>query len=168
MLPSFIRRSSPALFLALFTLLGLPALTHAATTRTVPIPYATIKAAIDASSSGDTVLISNGTYTGPGNVDLSFGGKNITVTSVNGAANTIIDCYDSSGAPHRGFYIYQNETNATISGLTIENGYESGSSGSSSAGGGIYIINTTGGTINVTNCTLTGKYCLLQWRRYVQ
>ena len=126
-----------------------------AATLTVPSQYPTIQAAINAAQNGDTVLISDGTYTGPGNVDLDFGGKNLTVTSVNGPASTIIDCRGSgSTANHRGFYLHSGETNAVISGLTIQNGYETyQSSGTQDdgRGGGVCSL---GIGLSLTNCVI--------------
>lgn len=57
----------------------------------VPSQYPTIKAAITAAVSGDTVLIADGVYRGTGNVGLNFLGKAITVKSENGPAACIID-----------------------------------------------------------------------------
>ena len=114
---------------------------------TVPAEFVTIQAAINASVNGDTVLIADGTYTGPGNVDIDFGGKNLMVTSVNGATSTIIDCQGSSSINHRGFYIRSGETNAFISGLTIENGYESGN-----MAGGIAVFDSTA---TIDDCIIT-------------
>ena len=48
-------------------------------------PKLTIQAALNACLSGDLVLIGDGTYTGPGNVDLDCGGQSLGVFSQNGA-----------------------------------------------------------------------------------
>ncbi len=148
---------SLALFLRLLFLaagLSLPAFSASAATLGVPTQYATIQAAVSAASNGDTVLIADGTYTGPGNVDIDFGGKNITVTSQHGAASTIIDCGGSASTNHRGFYLHSGETSAVISGLTIQHGYEGNninSSGVVSTGGGLYI---SGSRVSVQNCVI--------------
>ncbi len=123
-----------------------------AATINVPADQPNIQAAITASSDGDTILIADGTYTGPGNVDIDFGGKNITVTSRNGAASTIIDCGGSGSADHRGFILQNGETNAVISGLTIKNGYESGDSG-----GGVYNVDAT---VTVTDCIFSDNLAI--------
>ncbi len=62
----------------------------------VPSQYPTIKAAMTAAIPGDTVLIADGVYTGPGNIGLFFGGKAITVRSENGPEACIIDAAHSS------------------------------------------------------------------------
>ena len=41
-------------------------------------PYANIKDAIAIAINGDTILVADGTYTGPDNKNLDFGGKAIT------------------------------------------------------------------------------------------
>lgn len=52
---------------------------------------ATIQAAIDSSSAGDVVRVGPGTYTGPGNQEISFLGKAITVESTDGPLATTLD-----------------------------------------------------------------------------
>ena len=46
-------------------------------------PFQTIQYAIDAAGDGDTVIVLEGRYTGPGNRNLDFKGKAITVRSRN-------------------------------------------------------------------------------------
>jgi len=102
-------------------------------------PFKTIQKGIDAASDGDTVLVADGTYTGEGNKDLDFKGKAITVTSVNGAGSTIIDCEGDS----RGFYFHSGETEESmVSGFKIING-----SVTDGYGGGIYCENSSSPTI---------------------
>ncbi len=114
---------------------------------TVPEDYATIQAAIDAAVEGDVVVVSPGTYRGSGNRDISFGGKGITVRSVDPddpavVAGTVIDCEGTSSEKHRGFRFANSETEAAfLEGLTITNGYgplESTPGGTISVGGAIY------------------------------
>src|SRR5262245_31146300 len=82
----------------------------AAATRHVPVAYATFQAAIDAAVVGDTVLVAPGTYSGDGNRDIDFRGKDIVVRSSGGAAVTTLDVQASEASPHRGFFIGMAET----------------------------------------------------------
>lgn len=90
----------------------------------VPGEYSTIQSAIDAASTGDTVIISTGTYTGAGNYNITFSGKAITVRSIdpNNASvveNTVIDCNWLG----RGFTI--DAADVVLEGLTITHGNHS-------------------------------------------
>ncbi|MBA7684218.1 hypothetical protein ES703_92609 [subsurface metagenome] len=125
--------------------------------------FNTIQAAIDDSNDGDTVIVSDGTYTGPGNRDIDFLGKAITVRSIdpkdpNIVAATIIDCNGSSSEPHRGFKFHCGEqANSVIIGLTIINGYgpeDKIGRYSYSAGGAIYC---DGSSPSITDCIMTGN-----------
>ena len=87
--------------------------------RRVPTDYTTIQAAINACVSGDTVLLSPGTYTGMNNKNLDFAGVNITLTSTKTLANTVIDC-EGQG---RAIYLHSGEgSSSVISQITIRNG----------------------------------------------
>jgi hypothetical protein len=82
----------------------------------------TIQAGIDSAAVGDTVLVHEGTYTGLGNKELSFGGKAIVLQSASGPGSTVIDC-EGSG---RGVYVGGEGYHPVVEGLTIRNGVESG------------------------------------------
>lgn len=91
-----------------------------AETLDVPGEFPTIQAAIDAAVAGDEVVIADGVYMGPGNRNISFQGKPITVRSANGAMNCTIDAEGVA----RGFVFDQGETpDAKLLGLTITNGF---------------------------------------------
>ncbi|MHC4675958.1 MAG: LamG-like jellyroll fold domain-containing protein, partial [Planctomycetota bacterium] len=92
----------------------------------VPNEYSTIQAAINAAVTGDTVIVMQGTYTGSGNRDISFGGKAITVRSIDPVdpavvAATVIDCQELG----RGFRFHNYEgADSVLNGLTITHGYD--------------------------------------------
>ncbi len=137
--------SNPLLAAALIagSLMALSIPTARAATLSVPSQYATIQAAVTAANAGDTVQVADGTYTGAGNVNIDFAGKNITVTSVDGSAKTIIDCQTTS----RGFYFHTEERpTAVVNGFTIQNG------SATDYGGGIEITNSTP---TIQNCVFT-------------
>jgi hypothetical protein len=76
----------------------------------------TIQGAIDLASDSDIIIVADGVYTGPGNHDIDFNYKSVTVRSENGPEATIIDCQGEG----YGFYIVGNRSGpARIEGFTI-------------------------------------------------
>ncbi|MHC4693950.1 MAG: right-handed parallel beta-helix repeat-containing protein [Planctomycetota bacterium] len=135
-----------------------------ATDRLVPSQYPTIQAAIDDCNDGDVVIVEPNTYTGPGNRDIDFKGKAITVRSINTndpnvVAATVIDCENSG----RGFYFHSGEdANSIVAGLTVKNGKIQGTESDFDAyGGGIYCSGASPTILScsVLNCSVYGYDC---------
>jgi predicted outer membrane repeat protein len=103
--------------------------------------HATISEGITAAAQGDTVLVAPGTYAGPLNRDISFGGKDVYLLSEAGYEATIIDC-DGQG---RGFVIVGNEPpTTTVEGFTIKDGVAPmDGSEIEGWGGGLYCANSS-------------------------
>jgi parallel beta-helix repeat protein len=113
----------------------------AATNFHVPADYPKIQGAINAASSGDTVLIADGEYL---EWTIDFKGKAISIQSVNGPQRCIINCRGNGS----GFYFHSREgMNSRISGVTITNGL-------SVNGGGIICRNSSP---TIENCIITGN-----------
>ena len=120
---------------------GSPAVSDPLEDGSAAHPFDAIQEAIDASTTGDTVIIRDGTYTGEGNRDIDYGGRDIVVQSEHGAASCIVDCQGMWEDPHRAFRFQSGETNAAVlEGVTIRNGF-AGRIGSahSDSGGGVYV-----------------------------
>ena len=89
----------------------------------VPSQYPLIQSAIDWASDSDSIKVAPGTYSGLGNTELDFYGKEIILISENGPEVTIIDCEESG----RGFYFHSGEgTTSVLKGFTIKNGSNHG------------------------------------------
>jgi hypothetical protein len=106
-------------------------------------PFDSIQEAIDAGVGEETIItVLDGTYTGLGNRDIDFHGGAITLYSLNGPANCVIDC-ESSG---RGFDFHSGETQETIvAGFTITNGQ-------ADYGGAIRCVNSSP---QIANCVIS-------------
>lgn len=143
--------SRTAKIMAVFTLLAVCSIGLADVLR-VPYQYPNIQSAIDAAFDGDTVIVYPRTYTGPGNWDIDFLGKAITVRSKNGPSNCIIDCNEMIDYGdgyfeyyrHRGFYFFNNEdANSVLDGFTITH-----------SRGAIRCFNSSP---TITNCIISGN-----------
>jgi hypothetical protein len=85
----------------------------------VPDDERTIQAAVDAAVDGDVVIVNDGIHVGPGNRDVDFGGRAISVRSVNGPDQCVIDA-EGVG---RVFIFVSGETRSSIvEGFTLRNG----------------------------------------------
>jgi predicted outer membrane repeat protein len=89
--------------------------------------FPTIQAAVFAAQNGDVVELTDGTFSGPGNRDIGFQGKAITIRSRSGNAEAcVIDCDGSPGEPHRGVTATAGEgPDSRLQGVTIADGYAS-------------------------------------------
>jgi hypothetical protein len=92
--------------------------------------YATIQDAIDASEDGDTILLTDGTFSGIGNTNVSFNGKAVTVRSLHSDPKECI--IDGEGVT-RGFRFAASEGHdSQLRNITIRNG-------NYGSGAGVYI-----------------------------
>jgi hypothetical protein len=105
----------------------------------LPQNYSNIQEAVDAASDGDEIqvlsLISLDpvTFTGPGNTDIDFSGKNLTIWASEGPEQTIIDC----GGTARAFIVGAGvDSTSVIEGFTIQNGSATDTGGAVLCDGG--------------------------------
>jgi hypothetical protein len=114
----------------------------------------TLQAAVDAAVDDDVIILSPGTYTGPGNCDIDLRGKAITIQSTDPldadiVAQTVIDCAGSEAEPHRAFYIVDCN-GVGLAGLTITHGL-------ATAGGAIYCDRST---LELAHCRIVDNAAL--------
>jgi hypothetical protein len=116
--------------------------------------FPTIQAAIDGAQDDDVIELADGTFTGPGNRDLDYSGKGITIRSQSGNAETcVIGCQGSSGEPHRGLYFHSGENaSAVLANVTITGGFAGVPDG---VGGGVLCWNNS--SPQLTGCVIRGN-----------
>ncbi|MCK4871421.1 MAG: right-handed parallel beta-helix repeat-containing protein [Phycisphaerales bacterium] len=112
---------------------------------TVPGTHSTIQAAIDDASDHAIITLTSSAYLGPGNRDIDFLGKAITVCSQTGnPEDCIINCMGST----RGFNFISGEgANSVLEGVTI-------TGGSADIGGGIFC---TYASPTIRTCVIEGN-----------
>lgn len=119
-----------------------------------PADFKNVQTAIDDANDGDTVIVADGTYTGPGNYNIRFKGKAISVMSANGPEYCIIDCPGGKPLkrPSCGFIFTEREdANSILDGFTITNGYNGSGSGFGRCGA----IRCLKSSPTITNCIIT-------------
>lgn len=120
----------------------------------------TIQEAIDASSGGDVIWVTNGVYMLSSAISVT---KGVTLRSVNGAAFSVVDGNHAVGC------LYLNHTGAVVSGFTVTNGSASAGGGvqlyggrveaclirgnGAAQGGGVYAANA----VTLRNCVISGN-----------
>lgn len=121
------------------------------TTIYVPDDFATIQEAVDVAHDGDTVIVRDGTYAGPGNKDIVMIDKSLLLRSENGPETCIIDCENSG----RGFYFATGAADVTLDGFSIINGNRSGyPTWRENSGAGILVYS---GSPTIRNCIISGN-----------
>jgi len=117
--------------------------------------FATIQEAVDAAAPGDSLVLEDGVFTGPGNRDIRFAGKDLVVRSRNGAAAVALDAQGGTGDPHRLFRLDAGETSASrIEGLTLRGGFVEGPFPEN--GGGAILV-AYGSHPVITQCVFDGN-----------
>ena len=138
-------------------------------TLTVPTDYPNIQAGIDASTSGDTVLVLDGVYSGEGNTNISYvsNGDSLILISENGYSTTIIDCENNGkfatfgGSPTVSLigFTFKN-ANSSVGALEFYSGLERISSclflNNHSSNGGAISTHLSSSTI-ISNCVFYGN-----------
>jgi parallel beta-helix repeat protein len=107
----------------------------------VPDNYTTIQAAVNASSPGDTIIVSDGTYTE--NVMVN---KALTIQSENGSANCIVQTANPSN-----YVFVVTASNVTIRGFTLKNANGTGAAG--------IRLQSGVGHCTISNNTASNNYC---------
>jgi len=117
-------------------------------------PFKTIGAAFTITNSGDTVTLENGVYSGPGDVDLILNETTITINSLGGAANAVIDCAGSSSHNHHFLTLTGDgapSDPSSVTGITIKDAYTSSNGGAINLGTSFLLVSACVFTNNFGN-----------------
>lgn len=97
-----------------------------------------IQTALDEVPPGSIIQLEECIYTGPGNRDLDFKGKEVTLRGlISNPEDCQIDCQGSASSQYRGFHFHSNEgASSVVEGILIKNGY-------ADDGGGILCENSS-------------------------
>ncbi len=121
--------------------------------------YRSLVPAVNAASSGDIIVVEEGTYSGDENRDILISGKAITIRSMDPndpdvVAATVIDCASTTTVNHRAFDLVAGSgARLDLEGLTITNGYGPVEGGA--------ILCYEGGKFRAYNCTFSNNYVTL-------
>lgn len=121
---------------------------------TAAAPFRTIGQALALAQSSHTILVADGVYTGPENRNLDFTGRAISLRSLNGPAQCVIDCQTVD----RAFEFHSGETHAAlVQGIRIVNGHTPHLG--TGLGGGIEVKNSSP---TIENCVITDCFAATQ------
>lgn len=129
-----------------------------AATILVPTEQPTLQAGIDVAAPGDVVLVAAGSYSGSGNENLDFGGKDIELRSESGPAVTTIQGpgVPEDGIQPRAFQFLSSETPAAlVEGFTIRDFHVIDTPVAPLGGGAVVIVGESSPTFR--NCAFLGN-----------
>jgi hypothetical protein len=112
--------------------------------------FPTIQAGVDASASGDVLMLASGTFSGAGNRDVDLLGKTLVIRSQGGdPSSCVIDCSGDPGPFHRAFTLVSGEGSGTaLEGLTITHARES----SDGVGSGGAVLCGSSSSVRISYC----------------
>ena len=115
----------------------------------VPDQYATIQEAVDHCWGMDLIILQPGTYTGPGNRDITLG-SDLCVIGNGSSGEVIIDLQGSDEEEHRAFIAegYNELSPIYFINITFKNGYTSDNGG---------VIQAATGMANIDSCCFAGN-----------